>query len=114
MTVHSCCAIEFVGGPLDGHTEVKEAPFAPYVGVRTIVARRRPLRVTRMLRKAWRLWRARAGRELVPLAVYELDDDEDKSQPCYRYIATQAVRQDRVGAEQARLTVLVRFAAAST
>lgn len=112
MAVHSCCVVEFLGGPLDGHTEVKEAPFAPYIGVRTIVARRRPSRLRRMLHKVWGPWGTRERMGLVPLAVYEVDNNG--RQPCYRYVATQAVRQECLDSGHGRLAVLVRFTAAST
>jgi hypothetical protein len=110
MAVHSCGVIEFVGGPLDGHTEVKEAPLAPYIGVKTMVARRASSGWRRMLRKAGGLWRARANTRVVPLAVYELDVDDNECLPCYRYIATQAVSQQRLDDEHGRFAVLVRYA----
>ena len=62
------CAVEFVGGPMDGHVESLDYPPAPFISATTGSG---PGCLEKWLRQLWP-WNKRVKR----VAVYELNDSD--------------------------------------
>ena len=91
MALHAIIQIEFIGGPIDGYTEMTVNPLERFLGVATLPVNESNRLFAVLVRVFWRY----KPTATVPLAVYELVD-HDESRPAYRYLGTYAVTRQQL------------------
>jgi hypothetical protein len=109
MVLRFGCETEFVGGPIDGHTDLMALPLEPYLGV-LLVPETGPANA--ILTAISRLFHSPRRS---PLAIYELNV-RDGCRLCYRYLGTQSVTEEQLRSRTCRgelVTVMQRRAEAT-
>jgi len=74
------CEVEFLGGPIDGHTEVMTLPLHTYVGVKVMWCTEHDSFFQSLINR----WRSEPPTRI---ALYQIDQSSQRL--CYRYLRTQ-------------------------